>query len=131
MRERLRSLAVFADVGDAALDRLAAAASELDAPAGQTLIERRHPASGLFVLEDGVAVVEIASGTVELGRGDVFGEIAILGRSELRTARVRAKTAVRCLTFPRAAVEGVLADEPALAERLARLADERLPHARA
>ena len=40
MRDRLRALPIFEDVDDAQLERLAAATSEFEAPAGQALIER-------------------------------------------------------------------------------------------
>ena len=70
MRDRLRALPIFEDVDDAQLERLAAATSEFEAPAGQALIERGRPGSGMFVLEEGQAVVEAPEGTRQLGPGD-------------------------------------------------------------
>lgn len=125
MRERVARLPLFAGVSDGRLDELAAAASERDAPAGALLVERDHPASGMFVLEAGRAVVELGDRQVELGPGDVFGEIALVGLSGARTARVRALTDARCLCFARADVERVLDEEPAVAARLQALAESR------
>ena len=121
MRDRLGTLPLFADLDDAQLDRLAAATSEFDAPAGQTLIERGRPGSGIFVLEEGHAIVEAPEGTRQIGPGDVFGERALLGDDISRTARVRAETDVRCLAIGRPEIEQLLADDPRVADRLRQL----------
>ena len=121
MRDRLRALPLFADVDDAHLERLAAATSEFQAPAGQALIERGRAGSGMFVLEEGQAIVEAPEGTRQLGPGDVFGERALLGEDIERTARVRAQTDVRCLAIARPEIERLLAEDPRLAQRLAQL----------
>ncbi|CAN5187236.1 hypothetical protein BH18ACT12_BH18ACT12_20010 [soil metagenome] len=121
MRERLGAVPLFAGLSDDQLDRLVAATSEFDAPAGQALIERGRPGSGIFVLEQGVAIVEAPEGTRELGPGDVFGERALLGEDIGRTARVRAKTAVRCLAIARVQLEQLLAEDPRVADRLRQL----------
>jgi CRP-like cAMP-binding protein len=121
MRDRLGALPLFADLDEAQLDRLAAGTTEFEAPAGQALIERGRPGSGMFVLEAGQAVVEAPEGTRELGPGDVFGERALLGEDIDRTARVRARTDVRCLAIARPEIERLLAEDPRVAERLSQL----------
>jgi CRP-like cAMP-binding protein len=121
MRERLAAIPLFAGLSDEQLDRLVAATSEFDAPAGQALIERGKPGSGIFVLEQGMAIVEAPEGTRELGPGDVFGERALLGEDIDRTARVRAETDVRCLAIARVEIEQLLAEDPRLADRLRQL----------
>jgi CRP-like cAMP-binding protein len=121
MRDRLRVAPLFADLDDEHLDRLAAATSEFQAPAGQALIERGRPGSGLLVLEEGEAVVEAPEGRRQLGPGDVFGERALLGDNVARTARVRAQTDVRCLAIARPQLEQLLAEFPLLADRLRQL----------
>ena len=121
MRDRLRAVPLFADLDDEQLDRLAAATTEFEAPAGQALIERGRPGSGLFVLEEGQAIVEAPDGRRELGPGDVFGERALLGDDIARTARVRAQTDVRCLAIARPDLEEVLAGNQQLADRLRQL----------
>ena len=121
MQDRLRTLPLFADLDDAQLDRLAAATTEFEAPAGQALIERGRVGSGMFVLEQGQAIVEAPEGLRELGPGDIFGERALLGEDIERTARVRAQTDVRCLAIGRPEIERLLAEEPRVAERLAQL----------
>ena len=121
MRDRLGALPLFADLDDTQLDRLAAATTEFEAPAGQALIERGWPGSGMFVLEEGQAVVEAPEGIRQLGPGDIFGERALLGEDIERTARVRAQTDVRCLAIARPEIDRLLAEDPRVAERLAQL----------
>ena len=126
MRDRIERLPVFEGLPDDRLDELAAAAAEQLAPAGRVLLEHGHPASGFFVLEEGTVRVETVGDDVDLGPGDVFGEIPLVGLSERRTARVRAVTDVRCLSFARTDIEGVLEREPGLRDRLRRIAAGRL-----
>jgi CRP-like cAMP-binding protein len=121
VRDRLSALPLFADLDDAQLERLAAATSEFDAPAGQALIERGRPGSGMFVLEQGHAIVEAPEGKRQIGPGDVFGERSLLGDDIERTARVRAETDVRCLAISRPELERLLAEEPRVADRLRQL----------
>jgi CRP-like cAMP-binding protein len=118
VRDRLGGLPLFADLDDAQLDRLAKATSEFDAPAGQALIERGKPGAGIFVLEQGQAIVEAPEGRREIGPGDVFGERSLLGDDIERTARVRAQTDVRCLAIARPEIERLLAEDPRLADKL-------------
>ena len=116
--ERLRAQPLFADLDEEALVRLAADTTELDAPAGQLLIEYRAPGSGLFVLEEGQVVVEAPDGRFELGPGDIFGERALLGEDTPRAARVRAETEVRCLAIARPAIDRLISEQPEIGERL-------------
>jgi CRP-like cAMP-binding protein len=121
VRDRLRELSLFAHLDDEQLDRLAAATNEFTASAGKLLIQRGDPGSGMFVLEDGRAVVEAPEGERELGPGDVFGERSLVGDDLERTARVRALTDVRCLAIARAEIERLLAEDASVADSLRQL----------
>jgi CRP-like cAMP-binding protein len=119
LHERLRALTLFADLSDEQLERLSDCTSELEAPAGQALIERGKPGSGLYILEEGNVVVEAPEGHRQLGPGDIFGERSLLGDDIERTARVRAKTDVRCLAIARTEIERLIAEDVRVADRLA------------
>jgi CRP-like cAMP-binding protein len=121
VRDRLRALPLFADLDDEQLDHLAAATSEFTASPGQLLIQRGAPGSGIFVLEEGQAVVDAPEGERQLGPGDVFGERALVGDDLERTARVRALTEVRCLAIGRAELERLLAEDASVADSLRQL----------
>lgn len=121
MKERLRALLLFADLDDEQLEALAAGAKEFTVAAGKPLIQRGDPGSGLFVLEQGTAIVEAPEGTRTLGPGDVFGERALFGDDGERTARVRALTDVQCLAIARTELERLIVEQPAVRERLRHL----------
>ena len=118
LRDRLRAVALFADLDDEQLDVLAAGAREFKFAAGQPLIQRGDPGSGLFVLEEGRAVVDAPEGSRELGPGDIFGERSLLDGRVGRTARVRAETDVVCIAIPRPELERVIEARPDVGERL-------------
>jgi CRP/FNR family cyclic AMP-dependent transcriptional regulator len=113
--DRLRSLPLFAHVHDDALERLARVATEFEAPAGQVLVEIGQPGSGMFVVEEGDVAVDLPSGgEIVLGPGEFFGEMSLL-TDDPHSARVRAKTAVRCIALSRRDFAALLDDEPKIA----------------
>jgi CRP/FNR family transcriptional regulator, cyclic AMP receptor protein len=101
------------------LRKLEAVGSELSFGAGQMLIERGKPGTGLYVVVEGRIVVEAPEGTRELGPGAVVGERALLSEDGTRTARVRALTYGKVVAVERAEVDRLCAEDPAFAERLA------------
>jgi CRP-like cAMP-binding protein len=112
---RLRSIPLFAELSGGALERLAAIATEVECPAGMVLALPGDPGSGMFVIEEGIVVVELRGRDVELGPGEFFGELALLVPDSARVARVRAKTNVRCLAIARADFTLLLEQEPRIA----------------
>jgi CRP-like cAMP-binding protein len=105
-------------VSDDDLRLLESVGSEERFPADHVLIERGQTASGLYVVLEGSVLVEAPEGTRELGAGSVVGERALLAADGTRTARVRTTTETRVLAVPRAELDRLLADDPALASRL-------------
>lgn len=97
----MRALPLFAHLDERQLDRVAAAKSDFEVSAGQTLIER-----GAGIRARGRrAVVEAPEGSESFGPGDMFGERALFGDDLERTALVRALTDVR-LAIGRAETSG-------------------------
>jgi CRP-like cAMP-binding protein len=97
-----------------AVERLAAAGSEVEIPAGQVIIEPGQPGLGLFVVRSGTVEVDAHWGVRELGAGDVFGGIALREPHGSRTARVLAKTNVLLVAVDRSTVERRCAEDPVL-----------------
>jgi CRP-like cAMP-binding protein len=102
------------------LRKLTEAGSVLSFGAGQMLIERGKPGTGLYVVVDGTIVVEASDGSRELGPGSVIGERALLSEDGLRTARVRALTDGVVVAVDRSEVDRLCNEDAAFAERLAR-----------
>ena len=103
------------------LRKLEDVGSALSFGAGQMLIERGLPGTGLYVVVEGHVVVEAPEGDRELGPGSVIGERALLSPDGMRTARVRALTHGVVLAVERAVVDRLCAEDPEFAERLARV----------
>lgn len=124
--ERLRKIPLFAGLSLSALTEIARVAKEMDVPAGRVLIEPKQTGSGLFVIERGVVQVEARRRKAELGAGDFVGELALLNSSSKRTARVRAKTDVRCLAISRSDFMRVVRAHPRIALAMLQTLAERL-----
>jgi len=129
--DELRRLPPFAGLTDVGLQRLAMRAAELRAAGGQVLALEGDPGAGMFVLYEGNVEVELRSGRLELGPGDFFGELALLVEDGTRVARVRATSAVRCISIPRDDFLSLVETEPAFALHLLRELARRLVEARA
>jgi CRP-like cAMP-binding protein len=105
-------------VGDTDFELLRLSGVESTFAAGQTLIEKGQPGSGVFLVLEGNVTVEAPEGTRELGPGAVIGERALLAADGKRTARVRAATEVRVVAVPREVFDELCAGDPGLAERI-------------
>jgi len=124
--DQLRSVPLFAGVSDAGLERVLAAVSEHEVPAGHVLIQPDQAGTGLFVIEDGTVAVERPNDTVELGTGEFLGELALLFDGAVHSLRVRAVTPVRFLALARDDFTALLESEPQLALAMLRVLARRL-----
>src|SRR5262245_61683885 len=129
--ESLRTLPLLSGMTDEGLSLVAGCAAELEAEKGQVLALPDDPGSGMFVISEGTVAVELRSGTIELGAGDFFGELALLVEDGARVARVRATSSVRCLSIPREDFLALVETEPSFALALLRELARRLAEARA
>jgi CRP-like cAMP-binding protein len=124
--DALRRVPLFVGLADDDLAAIAAAANEVEAPPGQPLVQPGMAGTGMFFIAEGTAVVETRRGEVELGPGQFFGELALMKPDAIRTARVRAKTPLRCLALDRASFRGLVATHPEVAASLIEVALGRL-----
>jgi voltage-gated potassium channel len=117
---------LFAELGDDELERVAQATQEVEAPEGQVLVQPGTKGTGMFIVAEGAAEVETKAGPVELGPGQFFGELALMKKDATRTARVRAKTQLRCLALDRPSFQRLVAENPQVAAALLEVALDRL-----
>ncbi len=129
--EQLRGLRPLAGISEEGLVRVAACAAEVTREAGQVLALPDDPGSGMYVIREGTVAVELRTGTIELGPGDFFGELALLVEDGTRVARVRATSELHCVSIPREDFLELVETEPAFALHLLRELARRLVEARA
>jgi CRP-like cAMP-binding protein len=122
-------ISLFAEITEKAA-ALVAAGGVTDVSAGQVLIQAGDPGIGMFVVLDGLVVVERGDLQIEIGRDGFFGELALLVPDSPRIARVRAKTDARILAVPRQTFDFLVETEPAFARALLRELAARLVQAR-
>ena len=124
--ELIRRVPLFAQLSADELERIAEATKEIEAPAEQVLVQPGMKGTGMFFIAEGTAVVETKRDHVELGPGQFFGELALMTEDATRTARVRAKTPLRCLALDRASFRSLVAAHPDVAASLLEVALGRL-----
>jgi len=124
----LRATPLFAGLDDGALVDLAGRMTWFEAPAGSVLIEVGQPGAGLFVIGEGEVEIELPGRPITRGPGTFVGEVALL-TDRPRTARVRAKSDVRCWALARKDFARLLEDRPTIAVRMLPALAEKLADA--
>jgi CRP-like cAMP-binding protein len=113
--ESLARLAVFAGLSGPQLQAVAHSYDEDVYPEGQRILRKGLTGSGLYVILDGTAAIEIDGREIaQLGRGEFFGEVSSL-LGEAPTADVVAVTPLRCLVVPGPELERFLLTNPPVA----------------
>lgn len=113
--EALRSIPLFAELSDEALERLAEAATEVEVPKGHVLLEAGQEGAGLLVLLEGAAEVQVGDRRLEKHPGEFLGELSLLLDGLRHTARVQATAPVRCLALRRDQFDDLLREQPQIA----------------
>jgi len=125
--DRLRGIAIFASLSARDLDELAAKLEREQFPAGAAVVEEGAHGDAFYLIDSGQAEVTIKGHRVRtMGRGDHFGEIALL-QDVPRTATVRALTPLDVLKLHRPDFEALVRTALAqVAGMLETVAQERL-----
>ena len=124
--ELLREVSLFADVDDAGIASIAAAAIEVDFPAGRTIVRQGEVGTGFYLLVAGRGRVTRDGETIaELGPGEFFGELSLLdGRP--RIATVTASEPTVCLAIASWDFESLLTAQPGVGIAILRGVARRL-----
>lgn len=123
---RLRALPIFAPLGPSALEALARSVEPVEAAAGTRVITEGEVGDSFYLVADGELEVTVGEAPVRtLGRGDCFGEVALLRRIP-RTATVTARTDCRLDALGEEAFLAVLTGHPGSARTAEELVQQRL-----
>ena len=123
--EALRRIHFFEELTDDDLARVAKLGQRRSFAAGETLVERDTDRGGLFVMLSGRAQVEVGGAVHDLGPGDFFGEMALLGRTR-RSASVTASEPVEALVIETIYFDPFLIQNPSVAVAILHGVVERL-----
>lgn len=115
--DRLSKVPIFSGCSKKELQTIARAVKQIEHPAGSVIAAEGQPGAGLFILDQGEAVVTIGGRKVNhLRAGDFFGEMALLDGGP-RTATVTAKTDVKLFGLTEWVYRGMLLEHPTIALR--------------
>ena len=122
---RLKSIALFEEVGDEELAEIAPFATEVSVEEGRELVREGDFSYEFMAIEEGEAEVTRGGEHVaDLGPGDFFGEMGLLEKT-LRNATVTAKTPVRLVTLTGWDLRRVERSAPEAMERIRAVLEER------
>jgi monovalent cation:H+ antiporter, CPA1 family len=122
--ELVRQFALFSDLDEATLERLCRAFRTKYVNAGDVLLQKDSPAKRVFFIASGAVELEVAGQEWRLGRGEMFGQMAILLKRS-RRAEVRAIAPSTLLVLDEARFRRLLARSAALREAVRASADKR------
>jgi CRP-like cAMP-binding protein len=121
----LKNIPLFADVPDDKLLKVATFASLESAVEGKVIIREGGPANAFYAIDDGTVKVEReGEHLADLGPGDVFGETALLEKSE-RGATVTATSPVRMIKIDHWEIPRIRQSMPEVLEELQQKVEER------
>ncbi len=122
---RLKSIDVFAGLGDDALNTIATLASEVSVPAGKDLVREGDYSYQLLAIEEGTAKVERGGEHLaDLGPGDIIGEMGVLEKAQ-RNATVTATSSMVLVCMDRWDVKRLGKQAPTVMEQLKALVESR------
>ena len=122
---RLKSIALFEEVGDEELAEIAPFANEVSVEEGRELVREGDFSYEFMAIEEGEAEVSRSGEHVaDLGPGDFFGEMGLLERT-LRNATVTAKSPMRLVTLTGWDLRRVERAAPQAMERIRTVLEER------
>ncbi|HEX4690550.1 MAG TPA: cyclic nucleotide-binding domain-containing protein [Solirubrobacteraceae bacterium] len=125
----LRSLRLFADLPAPELEALARDLRPMSAVPGEAIVTQGEVGDRYYAIADGtLEAIEDGIATRTMGRGDGFGEIALL-RDIPRTATVRAITPAHLFALDRAPFVEAVTGHPATRRFAAAITAERLSEA--
>ena len=123
--QTVANVPLFAGLDAARIAEIARLLKRQVVPAQFAVVRRGDPADAMFFIMSGDVQVDIAPTPVRLGRGQYFGEIALI-RDTVRTATVTTLSECQLLSLDVADFRRLLENNPGLKATITRTAEERL-----
>jgi len=124
--ERLSQISLFSKLDQGGLERVATILVPFETEAGHILVQPGMVGQGLFLIEEGNVRLEVHNHDLELGPGEIVGELAILDDRAVRTTRVKTTSPVKGYCISRDAFDDLLEAEPQIAVPMLRVLAHRL-----
>jgi len=122
---QLKRVALFADVPDESLAKIAPFTKVDEFAEGKVVIKEGGFSNDFYVIEEGTAKVEREGEHVaDLGPGDVFGEQGLLERQQ-RSATVTATDTLRVITIEHWELSRMKKSMPEVVEQLQQQVEQR------
>ena len=122
--EFVRQFPLFTDLDDRALKRLGRSLKTRYVDAGTVIVKKDSLAKSVYFIASGAVELESAGQTWRLGRGDMFGQMAML-LSKARRAEVRAIAPSTLLILDEARFRSLLSRSSALRDGVRASAEQR------
>ena len=129
----LQRVPLFAELKPKELEKLSTSFKERDFAEGEDVAEEGETAGGgrFYVIESGEAIVSVhGEERARLGRGDYFGDVAMIDRGE-RTATIHAASELRCYSLTFWDFRPLVESDPRIAWPLLQMMAKRLRAAEA
>ena len=122
---QLKRFALFKDVDESALGKIAPYTVLVEFAEGKTIIQEGGYSNDFYAIDEGTARVERAGEEIAtLGPGDVFGEQGLLEKQE-RSASVIATSSLRALKIEHWEIPRMRRAMPEVVEQLQKTVEER------
>jgi CRP/FNR family transcriptional regulator, cyclic AMP receptor protein len=122
---RLREIPLFAGLGKKERREVARQGDEVEVERGRHLVREGEFAYEFFAIEEGTAEVRRKDQLLaELGPGDFFGEMGLIG-NVTRNASVVAATPLRVMVLTGSAFRHIERELPAVSKQIRRAIEER------
>ena len=128
--ELVADFPLFAGLDQAERDKISALLKPRFAVPGERLIRRGERGDAMYFISSGAVEVAVAGQSIQLGRGDFFGEMALLDE-RTRRADVTAQGYCQLLVLPDPDFRTLLAADPSIHHHISQVAAERLEMNRA
>ena len=125
MADLIQQVPLFADLSSDQLEKIGRLLRPRVAVPGEVLVRRGERGAVMFFLSSGAAEVSLSDHKIRLGRGDFFGEMALLDPSRRRQADVTALSYCQLLILHHDDFRTLFSTEPGIQEKIREVARNR------